>query len=412
MTPFSLPAYRQLWFSTLASAGAMGMERTATAWVALQIGATPVEIGGIFAARMLPSLLFGLAAGTIADRSDRTRQLMAVGGGSLLLMALFGWLVGVGNVLVWHVTLFSFAAGCIHVFDTPARQALVLDTASKETAMRALSLNALAGRFSAALGAFAAGALIPSIGVAYSYLVVALIYAVMAALTATLRVAQEHHTSAEPPPFREALWGAVRLIIDLPVVRLLVIAGLVCEICAFSHMSALPLFAKDVLATSAEGLGALNAALSIGGAIAVALLSLLPERLPRQPLLGATFLIYGLSIIALAGTRDLITAAAVLVIIGCCAGAFDVLQQTLLQMAVPVEQRGRAVGIWVLSIGSAPLGHLEMGALVAALGVPIALFINGAVTVVSALTLLVREPEYRWKHFQEQRTKNREQKFL
>ncbi len=63
--------------------------------------------------------------------------------------------------------------------------------------------------------------------------------------------------------------------------------------------------------------------------------------------------------LALSATRGLAVAAAVLVVLGCRAGAFDVLQQTLIQMAVPDAQRGRAVGIWVLSIGSAPLGHLR-----------------------------------------------------
>jgi MFS family permease len=86
----------------------------------------------------------------------------------------------------------------------------------------------------------------------------------------------------------------------------------------------------------------------------------------------------------------------VLVVTGFCAGAFDVLLQTLMQMAVPDAQRGRAVGVWVLGLGSAPIGHLEMGMLIAALGAPSALLINGALTVAAAATLLAREPGYRW----------------
>jgi MFS family permease len=396
MTPFQSPAFRRLWCSTLASAGAQGMERTATAWLALEAGGGALAIGLIFAARMLPSLLFGLAAGTIADRADRPRQLLAVGGAALLLMAAFGWLVGAGGTRVWQVVAFGFAAGCIQVFDTPARQALVLDTVPLEAAPRALALNALAARFATACGALGAGVLIPFIGVARCYLVVALAYGLMALLVAALRVPQEHRFLVAPPPFGRAFRDAARLIVDVPAVRTLFIAGVACEIFAFSHMSALPLFAQDVLVTGAEGLGTLNAAVSVGGAVAVALLSLLPGRVERQPLLGAIFLVYGLSILALAATHNLVAAAAVLVVTGCCAGAFDVLQQTLIQMAVPDAQRGRAVGIWVLGLGSAPAGHLEMGMLIAALGVPSALLINGVLTVAAATTLLARVPGYRW----------------
>src|SRR5262249_56050416 len=80
---------------------------------------------------------------------------------------------------------------------------------------------------------------------------------------------------------------------------------------------------------------------------------------------------------------------------GACAAGFDVLQQTLMQLAVPDDQRGRAMGIWVLGISSAPLGHLELGTLVAALGAPAALAVNGVVVLSAAATLLVRSPRYR-----------------
>jgi MFS family permease len=199
-----------------------------------------------------------------------------------------------------------------------------------------------------------------------------------------------------PPPFRRALREAARLVVDVPAVRTLILAGVACEVFAFSHSTALPVFAQDVLAAGPAGLGALNAAGAIGGALAVVALALLPGRVGRQPLLGAIFLAYGLSLIVLAATRELAAAAAVLVATGFCAGAFDVLQQTLIQLAVPDEQRGRAVGVWVLGLGSAPVGHLEMGLLAAALGAPAALLINGGLTVAAAATLLARAPAYRW----------------
>jgi MFS family permease len=91
-------------------------------------------------------------------------------------------------------------------------------------------------------------------------------------------------------------------------------------------------------------------------------------------------------------------AAALMLFVGFCAATFDVLQQTLIQLAVPDEQRGRAVGVWILGIGSAPVGHLEMGFLAGTLGVATALLINGALTVASAVTLLVAAPEYRWRN--------------
>ena len=377
------------------------MERTATAWLALEAGSSAFAIGLIFAARMLPSLLLGLVAGTLADRSDRARQLLAVAGATTFLMAIFGWVTSGGDIQVWQLVVFSFAIGCLTVFDMPARQALVLDTVPRSAAPRALALNALAARFAAAIGALVAGALIIGIGVANSYYVIAVVYAIMGALVTTINVAQNRNTIVTPPPFRHAFTEAMRLIVDLPGIRTLFIAGLVCEIFAFSYYSALPLFSQNVLNAGPAGLGTLNAAVSIGGAVAVVLLSLIPTEMPRHPLLGATFLVYGIAIVALSASSNLFFAGAILLVIGFCASAFDVLQQTLIQLAVPDEQRGRAVGVWILGIGSAPIGHLAMGAAAGALGVSIALLINGALTIISAATLLVSTPLYRWRAWTE-----------
>jgi MFS family permease len=395
MTPFRSMAYRQLWASSVASTAAQGMERTATAWLALEAGGA-LAIGLSFAARTVPSLLFGLAAGTIADRTHRPRQLLLVAGSAFLLMAGFGFLAGGGEIQTWQVVALAFFAGCIQVFDTPARQALVLDTVPREEARRALALTALGARGAFALGAFAAGALIPRFGVTYTYSMIALVYLVMGALAATLRVTQLRRGAEGMPSFRQAFRQAFRLVIDTPAMRTLVLAGIACEVFAFSHQSALPLFAEDVLATGAGGLGVLNATAAIGAAVAVAFLSFAPGRVRGQPMLAAVFLIYGLSLIALSFSNTLAMAATVLLITGFCAGTFDVLQQTLIQLAAPEEQRGRAVGVWVFSLGSAPLGHLEVGLLAGAFGAPVTLVINGLLTVASAGTLLARAPSFRW----------------
>jgi MFS family permease len=110
----------------------------------------------------------------------------------------------------------------------------------------------------------------------------------------------------------------------------------------------------------------------------------------REWVLSGVFVLYGASLLALATTRDLVQTAVVLVITGACAAAFDALQQTLMQLSVPEAQHGRAMGIWMLGIGSSPLGHLEMGVLASSVGAPGALLINGTLVVAAAATLLGR----------------------
>ena len=400
MIPLRSTQFRWLLSSTLASGGAQGMERTATAWLALESGGGAFAIGMAFAARMAPSLALGLAAGTIADRSDRTRQLLAVSIAAIPLMAVVSWLAGSGTIQVWHVVAISFAIGLIQVFDTPARQTLIVDTVPREVAQNAVAFNAFGTRLFMGIGALGAGLLIPIGGVSGCYLAVGAIYGISAVLIAMMRVPKVDHSAIQRPSFARAMGDAARLIVNVPALRILTISGIVCEVFAFSHSTALPIVARDMLSSGPEGLGTLNAAASVGGTVSVVLLSILPGRVRREPIMAATFALYGVAILSLAAMNDLALAVIAMIVIGACAAAFDVLQQTLIQLTVPEDQRGRAMGIWVLGLGSAPFGHLEMGMLVAALGAPSALIINGVLVVAGAVVLVAQSPAYRWRYRQ------------
>ena len=58
--------------------------------------------------------------------------------------------------------------------------------------------------------------------------------------------------------------------------------------------------------------------------------------------------------------------------------AVDTLYKALIQENVAEEERGRAMGSWVLSIVTAPVGHLGVGRLAGLLGAPGALLLNGS----------------------------------
>jgi hypothetical protein len=68
----------------------------------------------------------------------------------------------------------------------------------------------------------------------------------------------------------------------------------------------------------------------------------------------------------------------VVVIAANAAGALaDLLAQSLLQQSVPHRLRGRAGGAWVVAIGLAPLGQIQIGALASLFGVSAALGASG-----------------------------------
>ena len=346
-------------------------------------------VGLVLAARMLPNLLFGLAAGTLADRGNRTRLLAGV-----RLLALppalgLAWLSAAQSesVSVWALVVLSFATGCATVFDVPTRQALVLDTVPREAAPNAMALNATASRLSIALGALVAGALIPMAGVAAAFVVSALTFALAAGIGLFIRPTAAIATTAHgpQPTFAQALRDALRLIGDIAEVRILVAAAIACEIFGFSYQTAVPTFSRDVLGAGAEGLGTLNAATSLGGALGLVLLALVPGRVPRATdhrtgvFSPTAFRSWSWRPPAASRSRRRhcwSPARARVPSTSCSRRSCNSPSRRLTAVA--------RWALWVLSIGSAPIGNLEMGAAVAAFGAPAALAINGGLVLLAA----------------------------
>jgi len=398
LTPFRVPAFRIAWASSLAAAGGQWMERVISGWLALEIGGDAVAVGAVLAVRLLPFVLLGLVAGTVADRFSRRTVLMAVAGGATVLALALSYLFAGGAARLWHLIAIGVLFGVVQVFDMTSRSAFVVDLVGRERASSAIALNAVAQRFFGALGALAGGLIIPTLGVSGGYLVVAALYATGLILLAAVRVPPRQAVASGPPvSFRRALLGTARLILDNRAVRMVAIASLACETFGYSHQAALPTLARDVLLAGPQGLGQLSAASSLGATLSVFALSALPAAVPRPPLLAATLFAWGLALVAL-GTSSLVPLSLVLMLaVGACASAVDVLNQTIAQMGVSEGERGRAIGVWVFSIGMNVVGLLQVGAFVVLVGAPSTLIGNGVGAALSALLIVSLAPAYRWR---------------
>jgi len=159
------------------------------------------------------------------------------------------------------------------------------------------------------------------------------------------------------------------------------------EVLGFSHQALLPSLARDVLAIGPEGLGALNAARSVGGVVGLAVASARHRVDGGGAFFVTVLLSFGASLVGLGLAPYFVGVAgvvAVLIVVNAVGALADLLAQSLLQLSVPGHLRGRAGGAWVVAIGLAPLGQLQIGALASLFGVSIAFGASGVALVLLA----------------------------
>src|SRR5205823_4055741 len=151
------------------------------------------------------------------------------------------------------------------------------------------------------------------------------------------------------------------------------------EVLGFAHQALLPSLARDVLHTGPEGLGALNAARAVGGILGLAAASVLGAA-AGGALFLAVLVTFGVSLMVLGAAPYLMGLGgvlAVLILVNAAGALADLLAQSLLQLSVPNELRGRVGGAWVVAVGLAPLGQLQIGALASLFSVSVALGASG-----------------------------------
>ncbi len=74
---------------------------------------------------------------------------------------------------------------------------------------------------------------------------------------------------------------------------------------------------------------------------------------------------------------------------------FDAMQHTMLQLNVSDSQRGRAMGIWMLSIGFGPVGQAMLGGITEALGSSFALAMCGVAMILTFVGMSILMPRLR-----------------
>ena len=377
--------FRLLWASVILYSLATGMEQVSVGWLIFELTGSELMVGLGAAARMVPFFLLGLLSGAIADRWQR-RGLLRFGtlGGSVIALTMAIALLS-GLESVWLVLALVASLGSTFAFVLTVRQTYTYDIVGPEYALNGLALGAMAMQGGGIAGSLAAGAMIEIVGPGWQFGAAALCY--LCSALATLAIANPG-VSARPAASSvlQNLAGYVRLLRSYRLLLVLMLLTASTEILGFTHMTLLPVFAKEVLMVGPTGLGILTAGRQAGGLLGLWILAGLATIGKKGLMMFATAAGFGLGLMAFSLTGDIYSFLGVLLFVNACAMAVDTLYKTLMQDLVSDEERGRAMGTWVLSIGFAPVGHVGIGALAAVVGAPRALFINGvALLSISAI---------------------------
>ena len=395
LAAFAFPKFRRIWLaSVIFSLGNWG-ERLATGWVVLNETDDVFIAAATFAVRQAPQLIFAPIGGAVADRFSRGKIVLAVGIYKALILTSLAIIAANGLEPLWLVFVILGFSGVGQSFELPSVQGMVTSSVPRAFRMNAVAVQSTGMRAVGALGALAAGFAISSLGVPITFLASGSTFVVGGVLALFANRGLRTRSVAKTESVVRDVIDGLKLMSTLPIVRMILITAVLVEIFGFAYGAVMPAVAKNALNVDSEGLGTLTMMAGVGSVIGSIFLMALGNFRRKGLLLIGIAIAYG-TFLATFSAPDSYAAALVLIMgVGASAAAFDAMQWTLLQLNVPDEMRGRAVGAWVFAIGFGWIGHLGMGAVAEAVGVQTALAGAGIFVVLTGILVYLFSPSMR-----------------
>jgi MFS family permease len=383
--------FRLFFAGQLTSLTGTWMQSVAQSWLVLKLTDSPLMLGLVTFANYLPILLVALFAGVVVDHVDR-RRLIIVAQVLLMLSAfVLAASTWTGTVRVSYVIALAAFNGLVSAFEMPGRQAFVVDMVGMEDLPNAIALNSMMFNGARTIGPAIAGVLIYLVGTATCFFLNGVSYLAVIWSLIAMNVPRKVAETEGMDMLRRVREGMTYVWQHRPTFYLLLVVAINSGL-GMQYAVLMPVFAQNILHTGSRGYGILMGAQGVGAVVGAIMLAWRSgtSRGLRQTLTIGLFLT-ALAIIAFGFSSSMTFSLIAQLFIGAGLINYMATTNTMLQIFVSDELRGRVMSFYTLSfIGLAPLGALMVGLIGEHLGPQATVVICGALSLGCALLLLTR----------------------
>jgi MFS family permease len=360
-SPLDYREFRELWGANAASNFGTQIQVVGAAWLMASLTSSPQLIALVQTAIYLPTMLFILPGGAIADNYDRRGVMLFTQSAMLGLAALLAVLTWFERITPVSLLALMFAIGACGSFNNPCWHASVRDILPRTQISRAVALNSVSMNLARTLGPALGGLIVALTGAAFAFAANAISFVgFIVALARWRPVCAPRATPRER--IMPAIMVGMRYVVLAPAVRNAVVRGGLSGLSASAAFALLPVLARQEMGGDATLYGLLLGAFGLGAVVSAWLGAWLRCRLaPDQVLGGAVIaLTLGMAVLASAPMAGVAGLGA-----GLCGAGWVLAHSTfntIVQLSAPAWVAARALAFYQtatfagLAAGSALLG--------------------------------------------------------
>jgi MFS family permease len=354
------------------------MTRIATSWLVYRLTGSAFLLGLVNFCGQIPTLLLTPFAGVLVDRWDRHRILVVTQVLSMLQSGALAVLTLGGVITVTQVLVLQALQGLINAFDTPARQAFVVQMVDDRADLpNAIALNSSMVNGSRIIGPSIAGVLIALVGEGWCFAIDAASYIAVIVSLLLMHVVRTTRSMPETRMLQELRTG-FRYVAGSPALRTPLLLLAIVSGVGVPYSVLMPAMATTVLHGGPNLYGVLMTASGVGALAGGLYLAWRRSILGLGRIIAIATIVFGVALVGFALSHRVWLSLVALPLVG---GGFMVQMagsNTILQTIVDEEFRGRVMAYYTMAFfGAVPIGSLLAGIIADRIGASATILLGG-----------------------------------
>jgi MFS family permease len=342
--------FRWLFAASLLSSAGDGIAVAAGPLLVASHTRDPFLVSLALLSEYLPTLLFGVIGGAIADRVDRKRMVIGVNLGRSFVLAVLVATIASGTVNIALILAALFVLGTGETSADAASSTLIPSLVPRADLGIANARMQGAFLLSNQLLLPPVGAFLFALGSAIPFAANAAGFALGAVLMSRVAASTRAERTGEPRGLAANMIEGIRWLVGHPPMRTLALTILTFNVTFGAAWSVLVLYAQERLGMDALGFGLLTTAIAAGGLIGIVSYGALERRFSLADIMRVGLCIETVTHLVLALTTVPAVALGMLVIFGTHAFVWGTTSTVVRQRAVPNELLGRVGGVYRVAI--------------------------------------------------------------
>jgi MFS family permease len=388
--------YRLFFFGQGISLIGTWMQNIALSWLVYRMTNSVFLLGIVGFASQIPTFFLAPFTGVLADRWNRHRMIVVTQSLAMMQAFILATLTLSGIIGVWHIIALALLLGTINAFDTPIRQAFVVEMVERHDILgNAIALNSFLFNGARLVGPSIAGILIGLVGEGMCFLINALSFLLVIFALLAMRIKPRETHTTHRHILHELKEGYEYATGFAPIRSILMLIALV-SLIGTPYTTLMPVFAKDIFHGGPYTLGFLMAASGSGALLGAIYLASRKSVLGLGRMITVAASLFGAGLIAFSLSRIFWLSVPFLLVIG-----FGMISQmassnTVLQTIVEDDKRGRIMSFYAMAFtGTMPFGSFLSGSLASRIGAPNTLLIGGLACILGSIMFGRQLPKLR-----------------